>query len=95
LRSLFSNDLIIELRGQKLVIRSFKDGLLYEDEPIIAIEKTNKGEVVKAIGVNAKSMASINTSVSNPFKHSRSFIGDFYLVPVLKRAFSECRRIFG
>lgn len=69
----------MELSEQKLVIRGFKDGILYEDEPIIAIEETNKGEVVKAIGANAKSMASINITISNPFKHSRSFIGDFYL----------------
>ncbi len=49
----------------------------FEDEPYIALENTKKGEIVKAIGKEAKSLTSPNIRVLNPFKHSRSFIADF------------------
>jgi len=49
----------------------------FEDEPYIALENTKKGEIVKAIGKQAKSLTSPNIRVLNPFKHSRSFVADF------------------
>lgn len=79
LRSLFSNDLLVELSENKLSIKVFSSDIKYEDEPYIAIEKTRKGEIVKAIGIEAKGEAGTNITVSNPFKHSRSFIADFFL----------------
>ena len=79
IRSLFSSDLLIELSESKITIKAFSSNLKYEDEPYIAIEKTNKSEIVKDIGTTAKNLASATIKVTNPFKHSRSFIGDFLL----------------
>lgn len=55
----------------------FESNVQYEDEPYIAIEQTNKGDVIKAIGTNAKILGASNVTVTNPFKHPRSFVGDF------------------
>lgn len=79
LRSLFSNDLLIELSENKTSIKVFSSDVQYEDEPLIAIEKGAKGEVIKAIGIAAKRLQSNNTSVHNPFKHPRSLVADFFL----------------
>lgn len=79
LRSLFSNDLLVELSQNKISIKVFSSDVKYEDEPYIAIEKTKKGDVVKAIGKIAKQETSSDTWVTNPFQHPRSFVGDFLL----------------
>ena len=50
LRSLYSNDLLVELSENKISIKVFSSNIKYEDEPYIAIETTRKGEIVKAIG---------------------------------------------
>jgi rod shape-determining protein MreB len=77
LRSLFSNDLLFELSENKFSIKAFSSDMSFEDEPYIALENTKKGEIVKAIGKEAKSLTSPNIRVLNPFKHSRSFVADF------------------
>jgi rod shape-determining protein MreB len=77
LRSLFSNDLLFELSENKVSIKAFSSDMSFEDEPYIALENTKKGEIVKAIGKEAKSLTSPNIRVLNPFKHSRSFVADF------------------
>ena len=79
IRSLFSNDLLVELSESKISIKVFSSDIKYEEEPYIAIEKTKKGEVVKAIGIAAKRQNSADISVTNPFKHPRSFVADFFL----------------
>ena len=77
IRRLFSHDLLFELSEDKLSIKAFSSELSYEDEPYIAIENTSKGEVIKAIGKEAKSLSAPNIRVLNPFKHNRSFVGNF------------------
>ena len=79
LRSLFSNDLLVELSENKISIKVFSSNIKYEDEPYIAIETTRKGEIVKAIGKIAKRETSSKITITNPFQHPRSFIGDFFL----------------
>jgi rod shape-determining protein MreB and related proteins len=70
LRSLFSNDLLVELSQNKISIKVFSSDLKYDYEPYIAIEKTKKGEIVKSIGKMAKREANSNVAVTNPFEHS-------------------------
>lgn len=77
IRSLFSNDLLIELSERTVAIKTFKSNTKYEDEPFIAIEKKDGKEIIKAIGKDAKYLSAPNTRVLNPFKHSRSFVADF------------------
>lgn len=77
IRSLFSNDLLIELSERTVAIKTFKSNIKYEDEPFIAIEKKDGKEIIKAIGKDAKYLSAPNTRVLNPFKHSRSFVADF------------------
>lgn len=77
IRSVFSHDLLFELSEDKLSIKAFSSELSYEDELYIAIENTKKGEVIKAIGKEAKSLSAPNIRVLNPFKHNRSFVGNF------------------
>ena len=79
IRRFFSNDLLVELSESKISIKVFSSDIKFEDVPYIAIEKTKKGEVVKAIGTEAKRQTSSHISVSNPFKHPRSFVADFFL----------------
>ena len=77
IRGLFSHDLLIELSESKVSIKAFSSDVAFEEEPYIAIEKNKKGEVVKVIGKEAKSLSGANIRVLNPFKHSRSFVADF------------------
>ena len=79
LRRLFSKDLLVELSESKISIKFFSSDIKYEEEPYIAIEQTKKGEVIIAIGKEAKRQNSTNILVTNPFKHPRSFVGDFFL----------------
>lgn len=79
LRGLISKDLLVELSESKISIKAFSSDINFEAEPFIAIEKTNKGEVIKAIGIEAKRSTRKNVTVINPFQHSRSFIADFFL----------------
>jgi rod shape-determining protein MreB len=79
IRRFFSNDLLVELSQNKISIKAFSSDDKYEDEPYIAIAKTNKGDVVKAIGKAAKRETSSHITVTNPFQHPRSFVGDFFL----------------
>ncbi|WP_247663492.1 rod shape-determining protein [Shewanella sp. MMG014] len=79
LRSLFSNDLLVELSENKISIKVFSSDIKFEEEPYIAVENTKKGEIVKAIGTEAKRENASNIKVSNPFKHPRSFVADFML----------------
>ncbi len=77
IRSFFSNDLLFELSENKVSIKAFSSDMLFEEEPYIAIENTKKGEIIKAIGKDAKPLSAPNIRVVNPFKHSRSFVSDF------------------
>ena len=77
IRSYFSKDLLIELSESRISVKEFSNQSSFEIEPYIAIENTNKGDVIKAIGVEAKSIVAPNTKVLNPFQHTRSFIADF------------------
>ncbi|PLT24304.1 rod shape-determining protein MreB [Pseudoalteromonas sp. MelDa3] len=79
LRSLFSNDLLVELSESKISIKVFSSAIKFEEEPYIAVENTKKGEVIKAIGTEAKRETATNITVTNPFKHPRSFVADFML----------------
>lgn len=79
LRSLFSNDLLIELSEQKILIKSFSSNATYDDEPWIALENINGIEIVKGIGKEAKKLTGININIVNPFSHTRSFIGSYVL----------------
>lgn len=83
LRGLFSNDLLVELSTSKISIKVFSSDIKYEDAPYIAIEKTSKGQTVKAIGKLAKREISSNITISNPFNHPRSFVGDFFLAELI------------
>jgi rod shape-determining protein MreB len=71
--------LLVELSENKISIKVFSSNIKYEDEPYIAIETTRKGEIVKAIGKIAKRETSSKITITNPFQHPRSFIGDFFL----------------
>ncbi len=79
IRSLFSDDLLIELAQENVSIKVFGDSLQFNDAPYIAIETGKKGDVVKAIGMEAKGMASSQVRIENPFKHPRVLVADFWL----------------
>ena len=83
LKRFFSNDILIELSKNTVSIKQFGSVLIYEDEPYIAIEKTNKGDIIQAIGAEAKKLSSGTMTVSNPFQHSRSFVADFLVAAKL------------
>ncbi len=76
LKSFFSNDFLFEFNANKISIKSFSSKPSFEAEPYIALEKTKNGEVVKAIGKDAKLLSAKNVRVLNPFKHSKSLIAD-------------------
>jgi rod shape-determining protein MreB len=77
LKNFLSDDLLIELSESKVTISVFSTDIRYEFEPYIAID-TSKKNMVIAIGSEAKQQSGANIVVINPFKHSRSFVGDFY-----------------
>lgn len=82
-RSLFSNDLLIELSENKVSIQSFDSNKVFDYESVMAIESTKKGEVIKATGLDAKKLNGSKYKLVYPFKHSRSFVSSFLLAEKL------------
>lgn len=77
IRSLFSNDLLVELSEKKISIKSFSSSEIYEDEPIIALEQIKNDEIIKAIGQEVRGLNGQKFRILNPFSHPRSFVGNF------------------
>jgi len=73
----FANDLLVELSETQLKIQSFTHNREFDEPPLIAFKEFKGSLVVEAIGDQAKLLNSNEFKVSNPFKHPRSFIGDF------------------
>lgn len=90
IRSLLSQDLLVELGEQRLSVRSFDSEFKYECEPYIAVETIKGKKLIKAVGSEARPLASSAVAVSNPFKHSRTFVADFVLAEkILQHAFQK------
>ena len=79
IRSLFSFDLLVELSENKITMQKFSTGQFIEIEPWIALEGAKGKEKIKAIGRQAKSLSGPTIQTTNPFSHTRSFIGNFTL----------------
>lgn len=79
IRSLFSFDLLVELSENKITMQKFSTGQLIEIEPWIALEGAKGKEKIMAIGRDAKSLSGPTIQTTNPFSHTRSFIGNFTL----------------
>jgi rod shape-determining protein MreB len=76
-KKILADDLLIELSENLVSIKSLSSKTSFELEPYIALEKSTKGDIIKAIGSEAKHLSSSKIKVLNPFKHSRSFVGNF------------------
>lgn len=79
IRSLFSFDLLVELSENRIIMQKFSTGHFIEIEPWIALERAKGKEKIKAIGREAKLLSGPTIQTSNPFSHTRSFIGNFML----------------
>ncbi len=90
IRSLFSFDLLIELRESRIRIVSFLDNLEYDEKPLIAIESAGDKSIVKGIGSACTEISDPNIKVINPFSHPRSMVSSFtYAEKIINHAVNE------
>lgn len=90
LRGVFSRDLLIELSESCLSVQSFSGGGSFECEPVMALETSDEGLTIVAIGQEAHQYQGPQYRKVNPFSHPRSFVGDVRLAEkVLQHAVSK------
>ncbi len=83
----FSNDLLVEIRENQLRVSSFSGDELFDENPLIAIEKIQEKSMILEIGSKAASITGVNVEVVNPFSHPRLMISNFtYAEKVLLHA---------
>ncbi len=89
-RGLFSFDLLVEIRENRLKISSFLNNREYDEKPLIAIETIEGKIVVKGVGSECTKISGPNTKVINPFSHTRSMIFSFtYAEKIIHHAVNE------
>ncbi len=95
IRSLFSNDLLVELSEEQLSVRVFNSDIRYVDKPYMAVETLNGIKTVVSIGAIAKPLQSNSVDVINPFQHPRSFVADFSVAEkILQHAIQQTSKSF-
>ena len=90
IRSIFSNDLYIQIWENRLKITALHSTEVYDEIPLLAIKDDAKGRpIVQAIGNSVKSMSEKDGyKIINPFSHPRVLISDFQVAEkVLQHAF--------
>ena len=78
IRSLFSNDVLIELSENLISFKVFGSDVNFQTKPVISLEKKGNDETITAIG-KVLSTPNVTTRYVNPFAHPRSFVGNFLL----------------
>jgi rod shape-determining protein MreB and related proteins len=75
----FSTTLYIQIWEDRIKVTDIKTGDTYDEQPLIAVKTTIKGQkVITAVGNNAVHAQSDNdTKVINPFSHPRTLLSDF------------------
>lgn len=90
IRGLFSSDLLVEIRENRLKISSFSNNRAYDENPLIAIETIGDKVFVKGIGAECNGISGPNIKVINPFSHPRSIISSFtYAEKIINHAVNE------
>jgi rod shape-determining protein MreB len=75
--SLFSNPIYIQIWENRILVTNIDDQIIFDEKPLIAIEKNNKNqEIIAAIGNDAEHDKNSRT-ISNPFSHPRILVKDF------------------
>ncbi len=83
----FSNDLLIEIREKRLKVSSFSNSEIFDEIPLIAVERNEDKTIVLAIGSKASSAIGPNIEVVNPFSHPRSMVSNFtYAQKIMQHA---------
>lgn len=75
----FSTNLYVQLWEHRIKVTDTKTGEIFDEKPLIALEITDKGKTVIAIGHRASMTAGDNIEVINPFSHPRALLADFAL----------------
>lgn len=79
IKKLFSGTVYIQLREDRLRICHIEEGIVFDEKPYIAIDKSNsKKGIVCAVGNGAFALKSNpEYEVSNPFSHPRMLVSSF------------------
>lgn len=79
IKRLFSGTVYVQLREGRLKICHIEKGVVFDEQPYIAIDKSNpKKEIVSAVGNEAYALKSNpEYEVSNPFSHPRMLVSNF------------------
>lgn len=86
-QSFFSNDLLIEIRENRLKVSSFSNDDVFDETPLIAIEETQGKSIIRDIGSKASLITGSNIEVINPFSHPRSMVSNFtYAEKIIQHA---------
>jgi rod shape-determining protein MreB len=72
-----STTLYVQLWENRIKVVDIKTGNFFDEKPLLAIETTDKGKTVVAVGNKASMLASNNIEVINPFSHPRALLSDF------------------
>jgi rod shape-determining protein MreB and related proteins len=73
--------LYIQIWENRIKVTNISSGKVYDEKPLIAIQKNNKGEeVVVGVGNSVELIDSESqTIIINPFSHSRTLLSNFVL----------------
>ena len=78
LKKMMGSTMYVQIWENRLKITNIDTGAIFDEEPVLAIKKTNKGQpTITAFGNKASSEIAEDIEHVNPFSHPRSLIADF------------------
>ncbi|MCW8127350.1 rod shape-determining protein [Microbulbifer halophilus] len=69
--------LYVQIWEKRIRATDIDSGRIFDESPLLAIEKKGRRETVVAVGNRASSVPGGDTRVVNPFSHPRSLLRDF------------------
>ncbi|MCW8929066.1 MAG: rod shape-determining protein [Gammaproteobacteria bacterium] len=75
----FSTILYVQIWENRIKVTDIVSGNIYDEKPLIATQKNNKGEVIViAVGNSAELIeCDLQTVITNPFSHPRTLLSNF------------------
>ena len=95
IRSLFSNDLYVQIWENRLKVLNIDSKKKFDEVPLVAIKKNKKGQaIIEAIGNSVPYLSHQNDyNIVNPFSHPRLLVHDFVVAEkILQHAFRELHK---
>lgn len=69
--------LYVQIWEKRIRVTDIRSGSIFDEAPLVAVEKKNGRSTVAAVGSRAYSVSGKNIEIVDPFSHPRSLISDF------------------